>query len=198
MKKAALRIWVGIVMFTLSGCVAGTTFEVAKIDPATGLFKARKVLDPKNILVEEKIPVQKYKQAILLLVDGDRSKYQEFWKGSFENMGFFDNVLLVDDFERYLIQKNLATQFDDIKSMMTLNKIQKEIGDFLVAQIDYENESDVKLELKITDPGTGKIVFKAKNIYLFNEYYWTGIDYDGCLFYPVFNEVFKWIKNNSK
>ena len=173
------------------GC-AGPAHIIRKPNPSTGMFPTNTQAD--SIRVSENIPVNNYKDVVLLLLGGTMNPDdQNFVKESFRNMGFFKEVLFPDDFQRHIIQKGISDQFDDVRSFMTLNRVQKKIGNFLVVQMDeaFQGGFNYTLSAKVTDPGSGKLVFHVEQ----NGTNWSGLD--APLYYPVFNSVLDWIKKNG-
>ncbi len=185
-------LYVFIIVIFIAGC--GSTFKVTTLDPETGYFPAKKAILPENIKVSEKLDLFHFK---LIYV-----KYEnDFLKRSIQNIHFFEQVVIKEEFEQLLITKdiinklpNLAVLTANIENPISLNQIQKYYGDFLVVELlGFKPPGSLTIQgaIKVSNPATGQTVFEVRN----EASAWLSVD--EYLFYPLLNAFYDWVKNNS-
>lgn len=171
-----------IASLLLSSC---SNMKVAKVDPATGYFKTN---SQAVTTVSKAVDLDSMK-SLLLIPDED------FVKGQINNIGYFDRMITLKDLETEIVKNNLQEKIPDISGRIGLNKVYKEYSRFLWFRFDTRSVDGKKYaQFILTDPGTLDDVFVAE---VELDYMWKGVN-DQYTWYPLFNEMIKYIDHNSK
>ena len=170
-----------------------TTLKVAELDAETGRFDTSTAVAPEEIKVSEKFAVTDTKNLLFIRNNfDDVADVGEYFEGSIQKFGFFDQVMRKDDFERFLISENLQDEIGDVSGFASLSKAADRVGDFLFADLQLELGAgyQVGLKMNVYDARTAKEVFAIDRT-ITN---WGGLD--GPLFQPVLNSFFDWVDEN--
>lgn len=184
-------LMITISLLVLSGC--GTTMKITKPEE-NGYYKTQTKVAPESILVNEKIDLSEYKSIFFAKVDlEDNEKYQDFYKSSIENIGYFNRVLVQSDMEQLILSEGLADKVTSVSDSIGLYHAQKHLGKFLVGELDTEHKGgyNFEAELKVKDPSNGKVLFHVYH----KAFNWDGLDQP--LFLPIYNAFIDWVKTNS-
>jgi hypothetical protein len=177
----------------VGGC--STTFKVANLDSQTGRFLTRTKLGPESYLVRKNINARAFKQ--LLYIRGidtrGEDKVSNFFIQSFANIGFFESVKDKVEMEKFIIAKGLADSTPNVSDLIGLNRLEKRIGKFLVADclLKWEMGNWFTFQVIFFNPEDGQEVLHISH----RAYNLAGLD--DPLFYPVFNAVKDWIDENK-
>lgn len=175
------RILIVLMVVTMTAC---TQFEVAEVDPATGYFKASKEA---VIITSKKIDLDSYK-SLLLIPD------QDFVKGQFESIEYFDELITRDDLETEIIKNNLQEEIPSVRDKIGLNKAYKNYKEFLWFRYDARGTGNNEYgQFILTNPGTLEDIFVAE---IKLDRIGVGVN-DQYTWYPLFNSVIKYIEENS-
>jgi hypothetical protein len=180
-------------MLIAAGC--SSTMRVSRPDPSTGYYPTETKLKPDEWLVRKSLPVAEYKQLLYIRTSGAlNDELRNFVKGSLVNMQYFDEIKDVLEMEQYVFSKGLMGKVPNISDLVGINKLQGELGNFLVADysILYIGGYDYTFDLAFINPANGEKVLHISH----KAFNWSGLDKP--LFYPVFNGVRDWLNENSK
>lgn len=181
MKKTILLI-TAVSILALFGC---TTLKVVDPDPNTGYFPAAKKA---TVVKSEKINLDERKGLLLV----GRS---DFTGRMAENIGYFEEVIDVEDLEKIIIQEDLTEEVPSLREKIGLNKAAKAYKPFLWLRWNYRVEGNRKYEqLILTDPLTLEDYFIAET---YMDYMWAGVN-DQNNNYPAFNALIDYIAENSE
>lgn len=177
MKKL---IFAGMVLL-FSAC---TSMQVSEVDPQTGYFKAGKQA---QTIVKKRVDLDSMK-SLLLIPDED------FIRGQIENIKYFDEIMTYDDLEKEIIKNDLQDKITDVRNKIGINKASKEYKWFLWFRFDTRGSGNKKYaQFILTNPETLDDIFVSE-IHL--DYVVTGVN-DQYTWYPLFNELIKYIEENS-
>lgn len=187
MFKVALTLGLACV---LAGC---TTMKVVTPDPNTGYFTGSKSGNTKTVkkaTIIKNVPVDLDSKKQLIVVVGE-----EFSPQMVKNLGYFDSVVNFKELEELIIKNNLTDAVPDVNSRIGLNKAAKAYKPFLWLHWNTRKDGNKSYQqLVLTDPLTLEDYFVSET-YL--DYVWAGVS-DQNNFYPAFNALVDYIKDNSK
>ena len=159
--------------------------KVAKVDPVSGYFKANKEA---TTVVSKPVDLDSMKQTLLI-------PDQDFVKGQMANIGFFQNLITVKDLETEIVKNNLQDKVPDVRGRIGLNKAYKEYKPFLWLRYEVRGSgNDQYGRFILTDPSSLEDIFVAE---IKLDYLWSGVN-DQNTWYPLFNELIRYIGKNSK
>lgn len=178
----------------LAGLLAGcnTTLKVEKPETSTGLYATHSVLAPGDVRVAEKFDPA-YTQMVYLKINSDppNPQFVEFFLTALKDMNTFKTILVKDDLQQIVIERNLGTKVPSVSDLVGLNNLSKEIGQFLIVEPNAVFRSAYTFEgtLRAIDASTGKTVLlidkTALNV--------SGLDEP--LFHPMLNGFINWTRN---
>jgi hypothetical protein len=164
---------------------ACSSMQVATVEPETGYFKAKKQA---ATIVSKQKNLDSMKDLILI-------PDEDFVKGQINNIGYFDKVITFDDLENEIIVNNLQDKVPSVRNKIGINKAAKEYKPFIWFRFDTRGSGNDKYaQFILTDPKTLEDIFISE-IHL--DYLWAGVN-DQYTWYPLFNEMIKYIEANSK
>jgi len=159
LKIFQMSILTSFIVVTV-GC--NTTYKTAKLDPGTGYFPTDSVVLPNEVIVEEKIDINKYDSLMVFVKsDSKTDKLRDFVISSLKEMEIFEYVL------------------DGRKAPSRDNCL---VCRFLL----FNTDVNFQCEVSIVNQEDNKTVFKIVKAVL----NWSGLDQP--LFYPIFNSIKKW------
>ncbi|MDO4225422.1 MAG: hypothetical protein Q4C75_05970 [Bergeyella zoohelcum] len=180
MNKATKLLASLLLTLSLSSC---TVMKVSE-RKSDGYFSSVKQA---STIKSEKIDLDANKK-LLIVPDVD----DDFIKGMVKNIGYFDEVITFDELEKEIIKNNKTEEVGDMKGKVGLHNISKKYKKFYY--ITLAQPSDKKLQLKLVNPETTDELFIAETTF---DLVWSGVN-DANTFNPLFNELIKYIENNSK
>src|SRR5262245_22618587 len=131
MKRVLAALAAGLLT---SACAS--TFKEPTINTSTMRYDKVEAVKPEELKVAKDFQVDNAKQVLFLRTNIDtEEQYTRFFKQSIEKYGYFGEVLRKDEFERFLISKNLQDQIGDVGGFASLSKAAGVIGDFMFADI---------------------------------------------------------------
>ncbi len=175
----------------LSSC--SSTFQPVRLSPTTNRFPTNTVLQPKSYVVKEEIDTNRFRSLLYIKTEAE-TKYHTFIYQMCKNMEFFDAVKDKNEMSSLVIEHGLSDSIQNISEMMGLHQLQKEIGDFFVADyvLEFLGGFRYKFLMKITNPQDAKVLLHVENEVI----NWAGLD--KTLFYPVFNAIKDWLEANAE
>jgi hypothetical protein len=172
-------------LLVLSFLTACSSLKVAQIDPTTGYFPSKKFA---TVVKSTKVDLDSMKD-LILVPDGD------FEKGQIKNIGYFGKIITFDDLEKAIIKADLTEQVPSVRDRIGLNKAAKAYKKFLWLRFDTRRDGNKTFaQYILTDPITLEDIFIAEQ-YL--DYVWAGVN-DQNTWYPLFNSLVQYIKENSE
>lgn len=182
---------VGLATLIISGC--GTTLHTVRPDPKSVLYDTATVINTKNIFVKKKMNLNLLSQIAIVRVDHEDDQYEIFVQESIENLNLFGKVLTKSEFEKELFKKDLAGKVTNISDLLGLHYAYKQYGPFLLIKFktEFKGNYNFSSRLIVINPENGEELFHVKN---------EAFNFDGLdkpLFYPMFNELAKWVRENK-
>lgn len=184
MKVSMMKSIIAIFLIAIlsSAC---TSMEVAKLDSKTGYFKTS---SHASTIVSKQVDLDSLKQT-LFIPDVD------FVKGQMASIGYFSTLITQKDLEAEIIRNNLQDAIPDVSGRIGLNKAATVFRPFLQFRYSTRGSGNNQFgQFILTDPRTLEDIFVAE-IHL--DYVWAGVN-DQTTWYPLFNELIKYIEANSK
>ena len=175
------RIFVFSFIIMLVSC---TSMKVAPIDQKTGLFPGGKIAK-----VASSIPTNMDEKRSLIVVPTGT-----FTVSMVENIGFFDEVITVEELEERIIKNDLTDEVPAIDSKIGINKAAKAYQYFVWLHWDSRKDGNRQYsQLKLVDPLTLDEYMVAETHL---DYVWTGVN-DQANWYPMLNALVEYINQNS-
>ena len=164
----------------LSAC---SSFEVAQIDPKTGLIETS---TKATTIINKKVDLDSRKA--LLLVQND-----PFVIGQAKALNYFTEIISIEQLETAIIQANLTDKVPTVRERIGINNAAKNYKPFLWLRFDIDDTKREYVQMYLTDPLNMEDLFAAE---VYMDTVWVGVN-DQNAWYPLFNELITYIKANS-
>lgn len=185
MKKWMRCASAGVLAAAMAGCTVGVA---VKPDPKTG-YLVSKSAEPRkaDVAVSKKVDFAAY-HSIVLVTAGDFAEEQT------RSLGAFDEVIDIEELQKRIVAANLQDKVPSISDRLGLNNAARHYKPFLWLRYDTDKRGQ-KLygRLIVTDPLSLDDVFVAEREL---DYLWKGVN-DQNTFYPMFNSLIDWLKQNG-
>jgi hypothetical protein len=166
----------------LSAC---TQLKVINTDPKTGYFPASS-----KATVIKSTPIDLDSKKALILVPKP-----DFIEGQIRNIGYFDEVISFETLEKNIVAANLSEKVPSVRDRIGINNAAKNYKYFLWFRVDSTGSgNNTHTQFILTDPITLEDYFIV-DTHL--DYLWSGVN-DQNNWYPMFNALIDYIKENSK
>ena len=177
------KILISFLMILLSAC---SVLKVVPLDPKTGYYPAQ---TEAKIILNKPIDLDKRK-SLLLITDED------FVRGQITNMHYFDSLMTLNELETRIVQANLTDKIPSVADRIGINNAAKNYKDFLWFRVEFKKEgyANKSVHFILTDPQTMEDIFITETEL---DYAWKGVN-DQYNWYPMFNAMLKYIRDNSK
>lgn len=195
-----------LVVALFSGC--STTFLPRSLNNA-GLFPTKKKIPPSSIRLVSPFHAE-YRTLAYIMTDSwrfDKEKwkytsvqdnfgsmpYDDFFVASISKTGVFANIVHKWDLELLVINRNLSEKITSISDMPGLQRLQQEIGTFLILQshVRRKSSNEYFAEIKAIDPRAGEVVLLLQNS-AFNT-----VGLDESLLFPLLNAFLQWTRGEE-
>jgi len=164
---------------------ACTSMKVTQVDDKTGHFKANVTA---TVLVSKPIDLDSRKA--LLLIPND-----DFVKGQVASIKYFEETMTFDELEKRIVQSGLSDKVPTVHDRIGVNNAAKNYKDFLWLRYARKGSGQFKqAQFILTDPVTMEDYFVTQTTL---DYLWAGVN-DQNNWYPMFNALIDYIKQNSK
>jgi hypothetical protein len=164
---------------------ACSSLKVTKLDPKTGFFPSK---NKASVVTSQPIDLDTRKSLILV-------PNSEFEKNQIINIGYFDEVITYEELETLIVKNNLSDKVSSIKDRIGVNNAAKHYKPFLWFRFDTRGSGNEKYaQFILTDPLTLDDIFVTETHL---DYIWAGVN-DQSNWYPMFNSLVQYIKDNSK
>lgn len=174
-----------VLALSLSLAACGTVRKVSDLDAKTGLLPTE---HKARVVVNKPIDMDAYR-GLLLVPNGD------FMKPQIEKIGYFGEVLNVEDLKVKIIQANLTDKVPTIQDRIGISNAAKHYKPFLWLRFETQGYgSGTKGRYVLTDPLTAQDYFVAETDL---DFVWSGVN-DQKNWYPMFNAFIEYIRANSK
>lgn len=170
-----------LILLTFISC--GTVGKVTE-KQENGMFKASK--EAKTI---KNVPFELDTHKTLLVVPNGK-----YLLGMSKNIGYFDRVIKFEEFELEIIKAQKQEEVNSLSGKIGLSNAYRKYKPYLYIEFDSNEENKDFLQLKLINPKNAEELFVAE---IFMDTLWAGV-YDGNTFNPLFNQLIKYIKTNSK
>jgi hypothetical protein len=176
------------VLVVLSGLLflnACSLLQPSELDSRTGLFPTFKRAD---VLISKKFDIDKRKSLILV-------PDHEYEKTQVQNIGYFDRVVTYKELERLIVDNNLSAKVPTVRGGVGVSNAAKHYKPFLWFKYKMKQKGNKYYDQFIlTDPLTMDDIFVTET---YSDFEGRGsTDQDN--YYPMFNALVAYIKENSK
>lgn len=169
-------------LLTASAC---TQLKVAEVDPSTGYFPGA---DTAPVVLAKPLDLDAHKGLIVVGTS-------DFLVGQLKNIGYFEEVIAVDELETQIIKANLTNQVPSVRDKIGLNKAARFYKPFLWLRVgDRQEGAKEYVQFILTDPITLEDYFVTETEL---DYLWKGVN-DQSNWYPMCNSLIDYIKHNSR
>lgn len=184
---------VTVFAFLLSAC-AGPVLENSEYNEETHRFVTEHAVEASEIEVSVSSDADKFRPLLLIRSNlRDTEKRDAYLNTSFSKIAFFDQVMVQESFEQFLVQEGYASQVQSVEGYTGLANAQSIIGDFLVIDFHFELEGKYLFfgEMKVVDPSNAETLLVVRRS--------TGkLAADNVMFKPLFNAFLDWLEENSR
>ncbi len=178
MKKILLMFFA----LALSAC---SSLKIVEIDPNTGYFPTK---NKATIVTKKSFDLDERKSLILV-------SNSEFEQKQMENIGYFDEVITFEDLESLIVKNNLGDKIPSVKDRIGINNAAKHYKPFMWFRFDTRGTGNQQYaQFILTDPLTLEDYFVTETHL---DKMWVGVN-DQYNWYPMFNSLIDYIKENSK
>jgi hypothetical protein len=158
--------------------------KISELDPETGRFPSNVEA---NIITNETVDLDSMKSLILVPDD-------DFVEGQIKNIGYFDEVINIDQLETIIIKNGLTEKVPSLQDKIGINKAYNAYKPFLWLRFDTRKEGNKSYaQFILTKPDTLEDLFVVEK-YL--DYVWNGVN-DQNTWYPMFNAIVDYIDEQS-
>lgn len=180
----SVRYFTAIVALLLLAACA-TNFEVSKRDAESGYFPTT----IKSVVVKN-TPISLDEVRDLLVVPNS-----DFLQGQSENIGYFNEVITVEELESRIIQAGLTDKVPSLRDKIGLSNAARHYKPFMWLHLDRRQEGKkTYAQLVLTDPLTSENYFVTETLV---DVAWSGLS-DKNNWYPMFNALIEYIEANSE
>lgn len=179
--KTFKTITILLITVLLNSC--GSVMKVSDLNEK-GFFYATK---ESETIKSDDFDIDSHKQ-LLVVPNG------VYMKGMAEKINYFERVITFDDLEKEIIRDNKQDEVGPLSGKIGINNAYRKYKKFLYLIFDSNKEKNSRLQLKLINPENFEEIFIADTYY---DQIWVGA-FDGNTFNPLFNELIKYIKKNSK
>jgi hypothetical protein len=117
-----------------------------------------------------------------------------YMKGMAEKLNYFGRVITFDELEKEIIKDNKQDEVGPLNGKIGINNAYRKYKKFLYLRFDENKEKNNRLQLKLINPENFDEIFIGDTLY---DEVWAGA-FDANTYNPLFNELIKYIKKNSK
>lgn len=182
MKKISKAILI-IAAAALTAC--GSVKKVSDLDQKTGYLPTE---HKARVILNKPIDLDKHK-ALLLVPTG------EFVKGQIEKIGYFGELMTVDELQSKIVKANLTDKVPTIQDKIGVASAAKHYKHFLWFRYEGKGQgTNQQGRYVLTDPATMEDYFIAETDL---DFVWVGVN-DQRNWYPMFNSFIDYIKSNSQ
>lgn len=176
--------WVaGILMSVI--CTACSSMKVTEVDPKTGYFPSS---SKATIITSKTIDLDAHKALVVV-------ENSEFLLGQLRNIGYFGDVITVEELETRIIKAGLTDKVQSLRDKIGLNNAAKNYKPFLWLRYDSRGTGNSEYaQFILTDPITLEDYFVTETHL---DRVWAGVN-DQNNWYPMFNALIDYITQNSK
>jgi hypothetical protein len=171
-----------VLLLFLSGC---SSMKVVPLDQKTGRYPT----SSKATVVASKPIDLDSRKGLILVPNGD------FFVGEVTNMGYFTQVITIDELEKAIVQKNLSDKVPSIHDAIGISNAAKYYQPFLwLHGKTHGSGTQTFAQFILTDPLTLDDLLVVETHL---DYVWSGVN-DQNNWYPMFNALIDYIQSNSK
>lgn len=188
-KKAGHFIVIIVASILISACAP--TYQIAKVDPETGLIKTSVTVKPEEIKIS--VPTARVHEVKFVLVRASSGgmftgPFSEFVVNSIGGFGF-PEVIDREAFTQMVLASPLRDTVGNVTDPVALAKVSDSIGPFLIVDAVQVHLGDAwfQTRLRVTDASSAATVFEVNAVRL------NWMDLDKEVNYPVLNALKRWI-----
>jgi hypothetical protein len=164
---------------------ACTVFKVVEVDPKTGYFPTR---NKAKVIANTPIDLDS-KKSLLVAANSD------FEQGLLKNIAYFDEVITWDELQKRIIAANLTDKIPSVSDRIGVFNAAKYYKPYIFLRIEFKGEGQEQYaRLALTDPLTMEDYFLTETHL---DHTWAGVN-DQNNWYPMYNALIDYIKDNSK
>lgn len=117
-----------------------------------------------------------------------------YMKGMAEKLNYFEKVITFDDLEKEILKDNKQDEVGPLVGKIGINNAYRKYKKFLYLKFDDNKEKSKRIQLQLINPENFDEIFIGDTLY---DEVWVGV-FDSNTFNPLFNQLIKYIKKNSK
>jgi hypothetical protein len=173
----------------LAGC--SSTLKPAAVN-TEGRFDTSSTVDASGQTIAGPFIPERHGKMAVVFTFTENNTVNDFFYQSIKNSKKFENVYNQSELEKYIIKHNIEG-VTDTGSLLSMNKLAKIIGPFLVIKpyIEWKGGYDYIATLEVIDAETTETVLKVEK----KAFNWAGLDKP--LFYPLFNALIDWTEGRA-
>ena len=193
-RYASCVTFLGVTLILFSGC--SSNFKAVKPDASTGYFSQGKASSEEIKVFKPLAGISEYQVLYLRTYFTFRDEgYHLFIREMFDNLGVFKKIVNRHEMEQFVIKSGLSGALSSVDDLVSLNRMSRVIGKFLVADALLEKSrtgtGSYTFTIRIFNPRNGETFFAvAKKAFSV-----TGLDEP--LLLPVFNALSDWTKESK-
>ena len=181
--KYLYKIIAIVIATSLSAC--GSVRKISDLDPKTGYLPTDKTA---KVVLSRPIDLDAHRE-LLLVPTG------EFVKGQLQKIGYFGELMTLDDLQTRIVKANLTDKVPTIQDKIGVASAAKYYKHFLWFRYEGKGQGNNQQgRYVLTDPATMEDYFIAETDL---DFVWAGVN-DQRNWYPMFNSFIDYIKSNSR
>lgn len=173
----------------LTGC--SSTLKPAEVN-TEGRFDTSSRVDASGQTITGPFVPERHGKMVVVFTFTENNTVNEFFYQSIKNSKKFDAVYNESELEKFVI-KNKIEDVTDTSSLLSMNKLAKTVGPFLVIKPYFEWKGGYNFiaTLEVIDAETTETLLKVEK----KAFNWAGLDKP--LFYPLFNAFIDWTEGKA-
>lgn len=173
----------------LAGC--SSTLKPAEVN-TEGRFDTSSRVDASGQTITGPFVPERHSKMAVVFTITENNSVNDFFYQSIQNSKKFETVYNPTELEKYVI-KNKIEDVTDTSSLLSMNKLSKTVGPFLVIKpyVEWKGGYNWIATLEVIDAETTETLLKVEK----KAFNWAGLDKP--LFYPLFNALIDWTEGRA-
>lgn len=183
------HVYSAFLALALTGC--SSTLKPAEVN-TEGRFDTSSRVDASGQTITGPFVPERHGKMVVVFTFTENNTVNEFFYQSIKNSKKFDAVYNESELEKFVI-KNKIEDVTDTSSLLSMNKLAKTVGPFLVIKPYFEWKGGYNFiaTLEVIDAETTETLLKVEK----KAFNWAGLDKP--LFYPLFNAFIDWTEGKA-
>ncbi len=191
MKASVVRRMCAVIGVSVGLYGCSSTLKPAELNDE-GRFETGSVVTSADQTINAPYSAERYGKMIVVFTFTENKTVNEFFFQSIKNSKKFEQVYDEDELEKFVI-KNQIPDVTDASSLLSMNKLAKSVGPFLVVKpyVEWKGGYDYIASVEVIDAQTTETVFTAQK----KAFNWAGLDKP--LLYPLMNAFIDWTEGKE-